>query len=244
MKLKIFVLSHKYFECEQFDPSYMVRLYNYECNNDLNNFKDNFYYETYMIRDVFYNKEKYLDDDTEYIGFCHYRRYFNATYNELINLLQNDKIILLTPFVIYEGILNQYNNYHDLSNTDIKIIRNIIEDRCSDYLSIFDNFFNGYYGSFCNMFICSVEVFDEYCKWVYPIIKEYTVRMNFNTYEDVYDYIKNNEYRYPSYVENDINSLIYSARIGGFIIERLINVFFLKNYMGRIEFKPLQFNDK
>ena len=233
MKLKLFVLCHKDFESNKFDPSYMTKLFNYECHNKYDNLKDNFLYEAYMIYDVYENLDKYIDDDTKYIGFCHYRRYFNIDYNTSIQYLENNKSILTIP----ENLINikkQFSNCHDKFDIELDLIGYIINNICSNYKQQYDSYINGEYLSKCNMFITSIDIFKKYIEWVFSIIDEYCKYHNFTNYKDVYKFVIEHNDKFPvldiKNTKNRYNTIEYNARLGGYIIERLMGLFFKYNY--------------
>ena len=238
-KLKLFVLTHKEITSSKYDPSYMISLRNTQCNNDIDDLNDKCMGETYMIYDVYKNQDKYFNNDTKYVGFCHYRRYFNIDYNSIINLLDNNKIILSENTNFIESIQQQFNECHDITNTDLKIIKIIIEDKYPEYINDFNEFFNQNNMSRYNMFICNRRIFNECCSWIFDIIKEYFKFYNINNYVDMYKFVIEHLYKYPEIYYNPNNgdkSIEYQSRIGGFLSERLLNVFFMHNYKNDIEY--------
>ena len=240
MKLKLFVLTHKEITSSKYDPSYMIPLYNNKCHNDMDDFNDKCMYETYMIYDVYKNQYKYFDDDTKYVGFCHYRRYFDINYNNIIDLLDNNKIILPTKTIFFiETVLQQFNNCHDLLNNDFRVIKTIIDNNYPEYTNDLIEFLNQNTICLCNMFICNRQIFNEYCSWIFDIMQQYFKYYNINNYGDMYRFeIEHiNKYPYICYVPNDYyHSIEYQCHIGGFLAERLLNVFFLHNYANNIEY--------
>lgn len=232
MKLNLFILSHKEFDQSFYDHRYMKILYNHQCKNSLDKFGDKYYSEIYMINELYEHLEKYIDSDTEYIGICHYRRYFNVEYDDLMRLLNDGKIIFPTTINIADdespNVIKQFNTSHNNNGVMMKKIKNIIKNSYPKYYKTFNKVGKSDKISLYNMFICPINVFNEYCKWIFSIMNEFNNSMKFYEYNDVYKYyLKNINLTYIQ----DIN---YQVRLGGFITERLINVFFKNDYNDNI----------
>lgn len=146
----------------------------------------------------------------EYVGLVHYRRYFtkhslfsNSKYfysdNELKRLLGENDILL--PERMYVASPNMYDNYCLYHyQKDIDLLKALIEQKHSQYNHAFDIVFSRNYFNPGNMFYCKKEIIDQYCSWLFEVLKEYEKLV------DISDYNKD------------------QARIFGFIAERLFNV--------------------
>ena len=68
------------------------------------------------------------------------------------------------------------------------------------------------------------EIFKEYCEIFFDICNEYLKHYNIKNIEDVYKLVENNKSKYlkDGYPGNDIK---YQSRIGGFLSERIFNIF-------------------
>ena len=107
----------------------------------------------------------------KYVGLCHYRRYFNFTYDE--NSLDKDMkkydIILASPINVGKSIFNFWEE--SLVNEDIHIFYQYMVARFPDLKVQIDNFFiRGYEYSPCNMFVCDKKLFDEFASWQFSIL--------------------------------------------------------------------------
>lgn len=109
--------------------------------------------------------------DVEYIGFCHYRRYFDIQ-------LTNDNIDALfkkTDVVCLE-LVPKSNIYHDLlqsiSIDDLTILIMVMKRLHPEYEQVVIDFFFGNILYDKNMFICRKEVFDSYAEWLFGILFE------------------------------------------------------------------------
>ena len=161
----------------------------------------------------------------DYVGFCHYSRFFNFYDNVPdINMLFNTHDIIVKKPTRYAllNILTQYSSCHNIS--DYYIIRKLIHDvynisyddikQCERYLIP------------CNIFIMPVDKFHEYCEFVSTIIDKYMTLMNFNSYENVKQHVKDNWIFYKKF-----NATIeYQSRILAFLIERIATIFIKLNF--------------
>ena len=153
--------------------------------------------------------------DDSYKGLVHYRRYFGrnnlsnkisdiCSYEHLLNCLKSVDIVL--PYVEYfkqnakEEIL-----LHCCTEEIFDKLRQIIETKYPDYIETYDRYFNENKASLFNMLFCKREIFDAYCEWLFSILF---------VLEKQVDLAKLNTYQ---------------QRLYGFLSERLLNVWVIKN---------------
>jgi hypothetical protein len=153
----------------------------------------------------------------EYIGLCHYRRYFTnksliqrflhrhnkfeliLTGSEIRKLLEENDVILPTKRNYYiETVWSHYKNAHHIK--DLEETKKIIEEKYPEYLDSFEKVMSETKLHLYNMFIMKKEDFNRYCKWVFDILFELEKRVDISSYDN------------------------YQKRIYGFISERLFNV--------------------
>jgi hypothetical protein len=166
----------------------------------------------------------------KYIGTAHYRRYFDFM-EDIPNLdeLFNTYDIILPKFNLgWSSIKGQYANSHNIE--DLEIIENIIKEDYPDYYETALSTLNN--GQFrpCNIFIMKSDMFYKYCEFVFGVLEKYNNIMHFNNDIDVFNYVLNN---IPKYCENKsgmLYSINYQARIQAFLMERISNIFYNKNF--------------
>jgi hypothetical protein len=160
----------------------------------------------------------------EYIGLCHYRRYFTnknliqrflhkhnkfdliLTESEIKKLLEEYDVILPTKRNYYiETVWSHYKNAHHIK--DLEETRNIIREKYPNYLEAFNRVMAGSKLHLYNMLIIKKEYFDEYCEWVFDILFELEKRIDISGYNS------------------------YQKRIFGFIAERLFNVWIEQKHL-------------
>lgn len=144
-------------------------------------------------------------------GLVHYRRLFTepGNQNRLLDtttadlLLQDYDIILPQKYWLIENVKRHYASHH--ISDDIERLREAIATVYPQYLSTFDICMNAYYTYPYNMQIAHYDVFNSYCKWLFDIL--FALRTTVD----------------------EKNRDAYQRRLYGFLSERLMNVYVLKN---------------
>ena len=236
--LKIFIMAHKDFENFRYNPVYSIVVddksflknkYNldiiYADQGKLYKLK-RAYSEMSQLYYIYtlYKQGKITSD---YIGLNHYRRYFNFTDNipDLDEIFKNYDAILNIPYLMRNGMRNQYCLYHKCKNYDQVI--EIIKDIKPEYYKSALETMNLKNVNICNLFIMKKKDFFKYCEFMFDVLFEFDRRNNFTSDEDVLHYItkfhKINGTKY-------INSDLYQSRIQAFLSERIGNIFYYKNF--------------
>lgn len=173
--------------------------------------------------------------DIDYIGLCHYRRYFlidqcdyrpilpiisydyNPNENEkLKKYLQKFSIITAKPNIYPYSVAVDYARGHN--SEDLRVVQKIIEEIFPNYNDSFNKAILRSNQSYpYNMFITRWKLFDEYCQFLFPLLEEVEKKTS----------------------TRDYNS--YQKRLLGFLSERLWNVFiaYKKRQIGKIKELPV-----
>lgn len=153
------------------------------------------------------------DKYSDYIGFCHYRRYFRMV-KKLKNLIKPelitsqeisalmDKYDIILPYPI-TGLKTKASDLYIRTGgkeKDVSSLREIIGEKYPEYLKDYDGVWNDGSLSYFNMMILSRKLLDEYCKWLFDILFELEKRTDLTGYSK------------------------WESRIYGFLSERLLNV--------------------
>lgn len=218
MKPVIYIITHKDFTPVVTAPEYKVI--------DTRDFRDSV---CLPLKDDFYSEFftfKHLVDSTEIppaIGFCHYRRYFS--FGDEIPSIDGDKVMVTTPMVFNGTVRDQYIGCHNID--DLSIIESIVSVHHPEYKLTMERFLNGNKFIPCNMFIMSGDRFKELVDFVMDVLDRYLQIVG----TDIWKRIEDNKDKYlKNFYPN--NTVDYQYRIGGFLGERLVNIFILN------EFKP------
>lgn len=161
----------------------------------------------------------------DYIGLCHYRRYFScaasssdvekkkmailhrADYEKLLK--QYDVILPKQRNYFIETVRSQYEHAHN--KADIAGIEKIITEFYPEYSEAFEKVMGRTKLHIFNMFVMKKENFDEYCQWLFNILFKLEKRIDIKNYNQ------------------------YEARVFGFLSERLFNVWLEKKQLITIE---------
>lgn len=143
--------------------------------------------------------------DVDYVGFCHYRRYFNYTFSkDNIDSLFKDGTDVILPSPNFSFLTMQHTLLLYVCSDDVTILKYVIHKHYPEYESTFDNVLLSVKDYPYNMLVCRKELFDKYATWLFDILFKCE------------DYIKLSPYS-------------RGARVFGYIAEFLMIVFFTKN---------------
>lgn len=171
--------------------------------------------------------------DAKYIGFCHYRRFFDfnmtkmpnvpfmpiiannfkkkfADYTEenILNCIDGYDIVLPHKFKLEQEILIQYLNYHP--GNDINLALNTIKDFCPEYYLQALQFIASKEMYACLQFIMKKDLMEEYMEWMFGFLTTLEQRSDWSKYSDY-----------------------MTIRIPAFIAERFFNIWLAQNIKKR-----------
>jgi hypothetical protein len=132
---------------------------------------------------------KNLDEDA--IGLVHYRRHFTRqskmfqkqypwqesvlSGKEAAELLQQaDIVVPARRRYFIENLYSHYSHTHDGRHLDMA--REIIRERCPEYLPSLTQVYGRTWGYMFNMCIMKRAYLDAYCSWLFPVLEELEVR--------------------------------------------------------------------
>lgn len=180
--------------------------------------------------------------DVDYIGLCHYRRYFDfhqqtnsylpitvrpttamTTFNfsiptEIIDELKKGAIILPKKLVLKETVYKHYCKQH--VSKDIHTLQTVVEELSdSKTTNAFNRLMKQNKFSPYNMFIMSWKDFTDYCTWMFNILEAVEKQTDLSTYDPI------------------------QKRIYGYMSERLLNVYIDAQQKKIINIPVVQFID-
>lgn len=219
--LKIYVCTHKEFEPVVHSSVYEVVNAN-DINDDTapNGLKGSFYSELMTYK---YIAERFKLP--KYVGFCCYRKYFSFLDDipNMDEIFSEYDAICAKSKIFKMSVKNHYTTYHNIE--DLYIVGGIIADRYPQYANMWNNFINGNIFIPYNMFIMKSEDFKEYIDFIFSILDEYLKIVGTDINKRIYD-------NYEKYIKNFYpnNTVEYQYRIGGYIAERLTNLFMMHKF--------------
>ncbi len=228
MNIKILVATHKKYwmpEDDVYFPLYVGREGKQDLGFTGDNTGDNISLKNanYCELTGLYWAWKNLQCD--YIGLCHYRRYFANSHHgsdldakkaaifhkaDYEKLLQSYDVILPKKRNYYiETVRSQYEHAHN--KRDLDEAERIIAERYPEYSDAFAKVMGRTKLHILNMFAMKKELFDEYCAWLFDILFVLEKSVDISNYD------------------------AYQARVYGFLGERLFNVWLEKKQLQVIE---------
>lgn len=194
--IKIIVATHKKYQMPK-DDMYIPLHVGAEGKEDLGYKRDNDG-ENISTKNPYYCELTGLywawkNLNAEYIGLCHYRRYFAEnnlippsedarfknilSYKKLDKLLDDVDIILPTKRNYY--IENIYDHYKKTMYIEpLDETRKILEEKYPEYLEEFDKLHTRTTAHLFNMFVMKKEKLDEYFTWLFDILFELEKRID------------------------------------------------------------------
>lgn len=256
--IKIIVATHKKFDMPKDDIYIPVQVgsnfnekikgYEYDNNGENISEKNPYYCELTGMYWAWKNIE------ADYIGLVHYRRHFTcskektkdiekkmnmiAKREDIIGLLNKSDIILPKKRNYY--IENLYSHYaHTLEEEQLEVTRQVIEEKCKDYLDEFDKLHKRTSAHMFNMFVMKKTYFEKYCEWLFDILFEVETRIDVNKYDSFHArylgrisemlldvWINKNELKYEELRVLDIQNINWPIKIKSFLEAK----FFGKKY--------------
>lgn len=145
--------------------------------------------------------------DAKYVGFCHYRRFFdfnlhqmpnvpfmpilasdfektfeNYTQENILKCVDDYDIILTQKYRFDEEILVQYMKYHP--GSDINLALNTIKDFSPEYYLHALKFITAKEMYACLQFIMKKELMEEYMQWMFGFLSLLEERADWSKYDE------------------------------------------------------------
>lgn len=153
--------------------------------------------------------------DSEYIGFCHYRRYFN---DKITQDNIDDYFADGTDVIVVGPCLRRYSRWEFFKtfvcSEDLAIMQKVILKLYPEYYKTMSQYAFDFIDFPLNMLICRREVFDKYAKWIFSVLFECEKYVKLSPYSR-------------------------QRRLYGYLAEFLMPVFFMHN---GYKMKPLQYH--
>lgn len=196
--------------------------------------------------------------DTEYIGLCHYRRYFSLakklpkTEEEKFkvvltqaeaeeNLSKADIILPKARNYYIETIYNHYK--HTMYIEPLDIAGKVIQEKYPEYSKEFEHLKHTTKLHAFNMFIMKKEILDQYCTWLFDILGEVEKRVDTSQYSDFHKrffgriserlldvWIKTNKLNYVEIPVIDMQHINWANKIKSFLIAKFTGKRYEKSF--------------
>lgn len=182
--------------------------------------------------------------DADYYGFFHYRRYLypdgkakrpyriekrpqaalldKLGYKNFADIIQQYDLILPIGENMYIPVREHYARASFHHRKDLKLVEEIIKKYSPKYVSAMEEYLSGTFCYFGNIFIMRKAIFQDYCKWLFPILAEFDKRADFNSYNP------------------------QEIRVDGYLAERLLGIYCscCKSKLNVLELPRVHFHSK
>lgn len=111
--------------------------------------------------------------DVEYIGLCHYRRYFMKEFSDynIDKEMEGYDIILSKRYYLNQNLLSFLSE--KLTPEDVDLFFLYMSQLCKNDINIFNKFYmHQNWLNPANMFVCRKHLFDEFCEWQFKILDD------------------------------------------------------------------------
>ncbi len=142
--------------------------------------------------------------NTEYIGLCHYRRYFLTKEGRIMSkadfmpILAEYDVILSQPVTYPECYRDAYAKAHNLA--DLMAVQDAAAALFPDCAPFFQAVLDGHSVYSGNLFVTTKTLFDEYAEWLFAVFRAAAEHIDVSAYDD------------------------YHKRVYGFLSEQLLYV--------------------
>lgn len=167
--------------------------------------------------------------DADAVGLVHYRRFLSKkrkrNLENIINKQEVEELLAKTPIILPKKrkyyIETNYSHYiHAHHQEPIDVTREVIADRCPEYLDAFDQMMKRTSAHMFNMFVMKKGLFDKYASWLFGILTQVEKKIDISEYS------------------------VQEARVFGYLAERLMDVWILTNGFNYTEVNWIQLGDR
>lgn len=147
--------------------------------------------------------------DTDIIGICHYRRYLISEDGRLYTNADIERLLAQYDIIVTKKLELRMSYYDGFASThdekDLAETERVVAKKYPEYAALFHDMVHKKETYFANMMICTKQLYDEYCTWLFDILFEVRTRIDTSGYDN------------------------YRKRVYGFLSEFLLTVWIVKN---------------
>ncbi len=219
MDIKILVATHKPYKMPEDRSLYLpiqvgcdevAQRLGFQCDNT----GDNISYKHRWYSDLSAVYWGWKNLDCDYMGACHYRRYFvskqekpenDPLFRYILNREELEALLKKCPVIVapprnYYIETNEQQYIHAHNKKDLDLCRLVISEIYPEYLAKFDEVMGRTWSHKFNTFIMDRVHLNAFCTWLFDILFEIEKRTDFDGYDE------------------------YQQRVLGYLAERLMDV--------------------
>lgn len=110
--------------------------------------------------------------DVEYVGLCHYRRFFgiDITESNIEHIMKKCDVLMVLPDYHLDSIYSCFVKF--IGGENMAILAQVIKKMSPEYYDTLIQLGDDVKYYPFNMFICKKEIYDQYASWIFPILME------------------------------------------------------------------------
>ena len=110
--------------------------------------------------------------DCDYVGVCHYRRYFgiDITDKNITVVMENNDVLLVEPSWHIDSVYAYFAKFMGAEN--MTILWKVMKKLYPEYVRTLEQICDGVKFYPFNMLLCRKSMFDEYAEWMFSILGE------------------------------------------------------------------------
>ena len=110
--------------------------------------------------------------DTEYIGVCHYRRFFGIDLSEsnIKDVMTDADVLMVEPSWHIDSVYSYFAKFMGAEN--MAILSMMMKKHSPEYFDTLEKICDGIKFHPFNMFLCRKDLFDDYCQWMFTILED------------------------------------------------------------------------
>ncbi|MBQ8680485.1 MAG: DUF4422 domain-containing protein [Treponema sp.] len=262
MDIKLLVATHKKYQMPS-DSIYIPLHVGAEGKNPIEGFIPDNTGENISTKNPYYCELTGLywawkNLDAEYIGLCHYRRYFSMAkhipksedekFKLVLNNKQAEELLSSTEIILPKKrnyyIETIYNHYkHTMYIEPLDIAGQVLQEKYPEYVKEFEGLKHTTKMHAFNMFIMKKEMLDKYCTWLFDILGEVEKRVDTSQYSDFHKrffgriserlldvWIKTNHISYKEVQVIDMQNINWANKIKSFLIAKFTGKRYEKSF--------------
>lgn len=156
---------------------------------------------------------------SDYVGVCHYRRYFCTEEGRILTGAEYEKILSEYDIITSKKLKLNYSYFDgyadDYNIMDLIVTGEVIRQYYPDYYDTFERLVHGKGTYFGNMMVCSKTLYDAYCEWLFGIFEKAESRIDASGYDDYHKRVYGFISEFLLMVWAEVNGLkVYECKVG------------------------------
>ena len=110
--------------------------------------------------------------DTEYVGVCHYRRFFaiDISEDDIEEVMADADVLMVEPSWHMDSVYAYFAKFMGAEN--MTILWMVMKRLYPEYAETLEQVCDGVKFYPFNMMLCKKDLFDEYCEWIFSVLGE------------------------------------------------------------------------